>query len=81
MCQSWERIISFALWVTHRIELRAFIVKCPKVCTTCGPYTGKQLCPLPQKDKLVNYQMIGYESHLHSGSLEGCSVIITSHLM
>ena len=66
MCHSWERVMSFPPWVTHRIQLRAFIVhKMPKSMRMLS-CTGKELHLLPQKEIPVNYQMIGYESHLHS---------------
>ena len=42
MCHSWERIASFAPWVTHGIELRAFIVrKIPKSMYNMWPYIGR----------------------------------------
>jgi len=51
MGYSWERITSLTPWVTHGIELRAFIAcKMPKVGTMCKPYPGKVLCHLPQRD-------------------------------
>ena len=62
---SWERIMSFAPWVTHGIELCAFIArKMPKSIHNMWPYIGKELCLLPQEDIPVNYKIIGYESHL-----------------
>ena len=66
MSHSWEGITSFAPWVTHGIELRAFIVrKMAKSMHNMWSYIGKELRLLPQKDIPVNYQMIGYEYHLH----------------
>ena len=42
MCHSWERIASFAPWVTHGIELCAFIVcKIPKSMHNMWPYIGR----------------------------------------
>ena len=56
MCHSSERIMSFAPWVTHGIELRAFIVrKMPKSMHNVWRITSF----LPQKDIPVNYQIIG----------------------
>ena len=66
MSHSWERITSFAPWVTHGIELRAFIVRKMPKSMHMWSYIGKELRLKPQKDIPVNYQMIGYESHLHS---------------
>ena len=67
MSHSWERITSVAPWVTHGMELRAFIVrKMARSMHNMWSYIGKELCLLPQKDIPVNYQMIGYEYHLHS---------------
>ena len=69
--------MSFAPWVTHWIELRAFIVlKMPM-----WSYIGKELHLLPQKDIPVNYQIIGYESHLHClGVTRGVYPVIILHL-
>ena len=39
MCHSWERIASFAPWVTHGIELHAFIVR--KIMHNMWPYIGR----------------------------------------
>ena len=65
MSHSWERITSFAPWVTHGVELRAFIAhKMPRSMHNMRPYIGKELCQLPQKDIPVTYKIIGYESHL-----------------
>ena len=51
-------------------------VKCPKAC---GLVQGNCLLPKKKKDIPVNYQAIGYESHLHSlETLEGYPVV-TSH--
>ena len=59
--------MSFAPWVTHGVELRAFIArKMPKTMLNIKPYIGKELRHLPQKDIPVNYNIIGYESNLHS---------------
>ena len=67
MCHSWERIMSFAPWVTHGIELHAFIVcKMARSMHNMWSYIGKELRLLPQNDIPVNYQMIGYEYHLCS---------------
>ena len=62
---SHSSITSFVAWVTHGIELRAFIVcKMPKSMHMWS-YIGKELRLLPERDIPVNYQIIGYESHLH----------------
>ena len=59
MSHSWERIMSFAPWVTHGIELRAFIArKMPKSMHNMWPYIGKELRLLPQEDIPVNYKVI-----------------------
>ena len=52
MGYSWERITSFTPWVTHGIEIRAFIArKMPKSRhSVCDPYPEKVLRHLPQKD-------------------------------
>ena len=51
MSHSWERITSFAPWVTHGVELRAFIAcKMPRSMHNMRPYIGKELRQLPQKD-------------------------------
>ena len=51
MSHSWERITSFAPWVTHGVELRAFIArKMPRSMHNMRPYIGKELCQLSQKD-------------------------------
>ena len=52
MSHSWERITSFAPWVTHGIELRAFIVrKMPKSMHNMWPYIGR-IMSFP-----INYQI------------------------
>jgi len=49
MSHSWEKITSFAPWVTHGVELRAFIArKMPR--SMHKPYIGKELRQLSQKD-------------------------------
>ena len=66
MSHSWERITSFALWVTHGIEVRAFSARKTLKCMhNMWPYIGKELRLLPQEDIPVNYKTIGYEFHLH----------------
>ena len=51
MSHLWERITSFAPWVTHGVELRAFIArKMPRSMHNMRPYIGKELCQLSQKD-------------------------------
>ena len=72
LSHSWERITSFAPWVTHWIELRAFIVRKMPMWS----YIGKELHLLPQKDIPVNYQIT---ISFSCGSPEGYPVI-TSHL-
>ena len=63
MSHSWERITSFVPWVTHGIELRAFIVH--KMMHNMWPSLYREeLRLLPQKDIPVNYKILGYESHL-----------------
>ena len=55
MSHSWERITSFVPWVTHGIELRAFIArKMPKSMHNMWPYIGKELRLLPPEDVPVN---------------------------
>ena len=68
MSHSWERIMSFTPWVTHGIELCAFnVCKMPKSMHSMRPSSHRErLCLLPRKGIPVNYQMIGYRSHLHS---------------
>ena len=76
MCHSWERITSIAPWATHGIELSPFSArKTPNSICTCGLI----LRLLPQKDIPVNYQMIGYEYHLHSlvRHLRGTLLLLT----
>ena len=74
LSHSWERITSFAPWVTHWIELRTFIAR--KMPKSMWPYIGKELCLLPQEDIPVDY---GYEFTLPLESPEGYPVI-TLHL-
>ena len=51
MSHSWERITSFATWVTHGVELRAFIAhKMSRSMHNMRPYIGKELRQLSQKD-------------------------------
>ena len=51
MSHSWERITSFAPWVTHGVELHAFIArKMPRSMHNMRPYIGKELRQLSQKD-------------------------------
>ena len=51
MSHAWERITSFAPWVTHGVELRAFIArKMPRSMHNMRPYIGKELHQLSQKD-------------------------------
>ena len=50
----------------YGMELRAFIVrKMARSMHNMWSYIGKELRLLPQKNIPVNYQMIGYEYHLH----------------
>ena len=66
MCHSWEKIMSFAPWVTHGVNLCAIIAhKMPKSMHNMRPYIGKELHHLPQKNIPVNYKILGYESYLH----------------
>ena len=65
MSHSRERITSFAPWLTHGVELH-IARKMPQCMHNMWPYIEKELCHLPQKDIPVNYEIIGYESHLHS---------------
>ena len=58
-------ISSFAPWVTHGIELHAFIARKVPKSMHLWPYIGKELHVLHQKYFPVNYKIIGYESHLH----------------
>ena len=51
MSHSWERITSFAPWVTHGVELHAFIArKMPGIMHNMKPFIGKELRQLSQKD-------------------------------
>ena len=51
MSHSWERITSFAPWVAHGVELRAFIAcKLPGSMHNMRPFIGKELRQLSQKD-------------------------------
>ena len=63
MSHSWERITSFVPWVTHGVELCAFIVrKMPKSMHNIR----KEFHNLPQKN------IIGYEADLNpSGDTKG----------
>ena len=57
--------MSFAPWVTHWIELRAFIVrKMARIMHNMLSYIYRER--IASKDTPVNYEMIGYKSHLHS---------------
>ena len=81
MSHSWERITSFAPWVTHGIELRAFIArKMARSMHYMWSYIGKELRLLPQKDIPVNYQMIGYEYHLHSSVSRQRDTLLLLHI-
>ena len=67
MSNSEERITSFAPSVTHRVELRSFIVRKMPKSMHVWPYTiRKEIRLLPQKDNPVNYQIIGNGSPLVS---------------
>ena len=79
MCHSWERITPFAAWVTHGVELRAFIArKMPKSMHNTRPYIGKELRQLPQKDISLNYKM--NLIFIPSGVTKGAPYpVLTSH--
>ena len=56
MGYSWERITSFAPWVTHGVELCD--CKMPQSRYTVQTYLGKDLRHLPQKGYSCNPQRI-----------------------
>ena len=70
MNHSWKELRLFAPWVTHGVELRAFIArKMPRSMHNMRPYIGKELRQLAQEDIPVTYKIIGYESHLDSSGV------------
>ena len=73
-------VTSFAPWVTHGVELHAFIArKMPQSMHNMRPCIGKQLRHLPQKDNIYSCK-IGYESHLHPSGVSRGDPVFTSHL-
>ena len=56
MCHSWERITSFVPWVTHGIELCAFIArKMAKSMYNMKLYIGRKITSFASKGYSCNY--------------------------
>ena len=56
---SWERITSFVPWVTHGLELRAFIArKMAKSMYNMRPYIGKKNTSFASKGYSCNYSPV-----------------------